>query len=84
MHPQNYTATHTLTFIHVQMFLAQSAGATKYTDRISAEGVKLPCNKGPGLDIEKSDGEASLMRNAEYPFIAITPKSTLARNGTTW
>ena len=27
---------------------------------------------------------AGALGNAEYPFIAIAPKSTLTRNGSTW
>ena len=42
-------------------------------------GVR-PLNKWPGYDSKQSDGEVPVMLgNAEYPFIAITPRSVLAR-----
>ena len=45
-------------------------------------GVDSP-NKYPGYDTKHSDGNGSL-GNAEYPFIAITPSSILAQNGSNW
>ena len=41
-------------------FVAQSAGAAKYTNCISAEG-KTPSNKCPEYDTKQSDGEAPVM-----------------------
>ena len=42
----------------------------------------------PGYDTKQSDAEIPVMLelwgNAEYSFIAITPRSTLARSGSTW
>ena len=63
--------------------IVQSAGAVEYTD---CRGVNPPpCNKCPGYDTKQPDGEIpALLGNAEYPFIAITPRSTLARSGSTW
>ena len=61
--------------------MAQSAGAVEYTDCISAEELNSS-NECPGYDTKKSDGEA--LGNAEYPFIAIIPRSNLARSGITW
>ena len=47
-----------------------------------------PPNDCPGYDTKQSDGEVpamlELMGNMEYPFIAIAPRSTLARSGSTW
>ena len=60
---------------------AQSAEAEEFTNSISLEGLVLP--KGfPGYDIKKSDNETDL-RNVEYHIIAITPRSTLTRSGST-
>ena len=67
--------------------LAHSAGAVEYTDCISAEGSDPP-KECPRYDIKQSDGcgssNAEALVNAEYPFIAITPRSTLARSGSNW
>ena len=41
--------------------LAQSAGAVKYTDGTSAEGVRPPPNECPGYDTKQSDGEVPAM-----------------------
>ena len=63
--------------IYSYVFLAQSAGATEYTDYFSAEGKKLPApNECPECDTKQSE--------SEYPFIAIAPRSTLVRSGSTW
>ena len=56
--------------IKPDFFIAQSAGAIKYTDCTSA------------YDTKQSD--AGALGNAEHPFIAISRRSTLARNGSTW
>ena len=37
----------------------------------------------PRYDTKQSDGEAAALGNAEYRFIDITPRSTLARSGDT-
>ena len=51
------------------------AGVVKYTDCISVEEQ----------DNKKTDGEApvisELFGNVEYPFTAITPRSSLAQSG---
>ena len=54
-------------------FTALSAGVVEYTNCIS------PSNKCPGYDTKPSDGEALVLGlwGMEYPFIAITPSSTL-------
>ena len=44
-------------------------------------------NECPGYGTKLSDGEASgpgVFQNMEYPFIAIAPKSTLTRSGSTF
>ena len=41
--------------INSKKWLAQSAGAVKYTNCISAEGLDSP-NECPGYDIKQSDG----------------------------
>ena len=65
------------------MNLAQSAGAVEYTDCTSAERVRK--NECPGYDTKQSDGEVPVMLglwgNAEHPFIAIAPRSTLLSMG---
>ena len=42
----------------------------------------------PGYDTKQSDPKAlamlELLGNTEYPFIAITPRSTLAWSGSSW
>ena len=64
--------------------VAQSAGAVEYTDCFPAERLD-PHNECPGYDTKQSDGEdpAGALGNAEYPFIAIAPRSILARSGST-
>ena len=50
-------------------------------------GVRPSPNKCPEYDTKQSDGEVPAMLelwgNAEYPFIAIAPRSTLSRSGST-
>ena len=41
---------------HLNLCIAQSAGAVEYTDCTSAEGVRPPPNECPGYDIKQSDG----------------------------
>ena len=67
--------------------LAHLARAVEYTDCISEEvsDTPTPTNECPGCDTKEYDGEApvilKLLGNAEYPFIAIAPRSTLAWSG---
>ena len=76
------------TIIWYQLFLsnsntAQVAGAVEYTNCISAERwwVSPPSlNKWSGFDTKPSDGA---LKNVEYPFIAIAPRSTLTQSGGT-
>ena len=42
-------------------------------------------NESPGYDTKHSDGDVpGVLGNAEHPFIAFAPRSTLAWNGSTW
>ena len=66
--------------------IAQSAVAVEYTDRTSAEGQKpqrVPCLWHETIWWWGSSNVGAL-GNAEYPFIAIAPRSTLARSDSTW
>ena len=72
----------------VHTTFAQSAGAVEYTDYTSAEGKTPPTNECPGYNTKKiwwrGPSNAGDLENVEYPFIAIAPRSTLARRGSTW
>ena len=64
--------------------MAQLVGASKYIDCISAEGLDFS-NECRGYDTKQSDDETSgALGNAEYPFIALAPRFTLAWSGGTW
>ena len=61
------------------LVLALLAGAVEYTDWIFTDY--------PRDDIKPSDVECLVneaLRNAELPFISITPWSILIRRGSTW
>ena len=62
-----------------KLYVAESAEAM--------EGQEHSRNEWPGYDTKKSDGEVLIMMElwgfAEYPFIAIAPRFTLARSGST-
>ena len=66
---------------------AQSAGAVEYSDRFSAEDKNPTPNECPGYDTKQSDGEVPAMLELwgmrSTPFIAIAPRSTLLRSGST-
>ena len=50
-------------------------------------GVRPFPNECSGYDTKQSDGEVhdtEILGNADYPFIAIIPRSILARSGSTW
>ena len=71
--------THTYTYI-----LAQSAGAAKYADCFSAEG--LDPNECPYMALNHLMVRLQYARalgDAEYLFIAIAPRYTLAWSGST-
>ena len=53
-------------FVHHFYFVAQSVEAVEYADYASAQGLTSSCNKCRGA-----------LGNVEYPFIFITPRSTL-------
>ena len=65
--------------------MAQLAGALEYTDCISTEGWDSS-NECPNMTLIWwwGSSNARALRNAEYPFIAIAPRYTLARSGSTW
>ena len=63
---------------------AQSAGDVEYTDYFSAKGVRSSANECPRYDTKQSEGEVPVMENAEHPFFAIAPRSSLDWNGSTW
>ena len=51
-------------------------------------GVRSPTNECPWYDNKKiwwwGSSNAGALGNAAYPFIAIAPRSTLVRSGSTW
>ena len=47
-------------------------------------GVIPPHNGYPGYDTKQSDSDVGGMGNAVHVFIAIAPRSILARSGSTW
>ena len=63
----------------VNILIAQSVGTVEYTDCSSAEGKTPPPDECPGYDTKQSNGEVPVM--LEHPFIAITPRPTLAWSG---
>ena len=66
------------------------AGAVEYTSYFSTErqDPQPDTNEFPGYDIKQSGSEVLVkigaLGNAEYLFIAIAPRSTVARIGSTW
>ena len=63
---------------------AQSAGAVEYIDYTSAEGLHLPPTSVQDMTLNKfGSSNARALGNTEHPFIAIAPRSTLARRGST-
>ena len=66
--------------------MSQLAGTVEYTDCISVEGYDSP---RVSWIWHKAiwwwgSSNAGALGNAEYPFIAIAPKSTLAQSGSIW
>ena len=57
-----------------------SAEALKNANCTIAKGYYPNINECAGYDIKHSNGEAPVV-NMEYQFIAIIPRSTLAKNG---
>ena len=66
----------------------QLAGGMKNTPIASLQRVKTPAKVCLGYDTKQSDGcgssNAGALGNAEYPFIAIAPRSTFIRSDSTW
>ena len=50
--------------------------------QLLCRGVR-PHNECPSYDTKQSES-AGTLENVEHPFIAITPRSTVARSGCTW
>ena len=70
------------TVLTLTLGIAQLAGAVEYTDCTSAEGEDPPHpNECPDMTLKN---DAGALGNAEHPFITVTPRSTLARSGSTW
>ena len=71
--------------ILIKMMVAQSAGAVQFPDCSSAGG-KTP-SRSVLYVTKQSDGEAPVMLELwgmkSAPFVAITPRFTLARSGST-
>ena len=67
--------------------VALSAGAAEYTDCISVE-EQGSLNECPGYDTKQFESEAPVMqefgRMRCTPFIAIAPRFTMTRSGSTW
>ena len=59
--------------------MAQSAGAIRYTDCTSADGVWPTTNECPVMTLRILIGSSNdgALGSAEYSFIAIAPRSTL-------
>ena len=68
---------------YLSFFPVPSAGAVDYTDCISGEGSDSSTLTSV-LDITLNNLMVRLQENAEYPFIAIAPRSTLNRSGSNW
>ena len=62
--------------------------AVEYTDCPSGEGQDTPLNECSGYNTKQSEGEVPVILELcgmqSTPFIAIAPRSTLARSGSTW
>ena len=62
--------------------IAQSAGAVEYTDCTSASEKTSSTSV---LDLILNNLTViDALRNAEYPFIGLAPRSTLTQGGSTW
>ena len=72
---------------NTQLQLTQSAGAIEYTECISAEKLVPALNECHGYDTKQSDVEARVMLELWEIWstsIAIAPRLTLSRSGSTW
>ena len=76
-----------ISYLKPYVYMAQLAGVVEYTDCISVE-AKTSLMSVLDYDTKQSDGEApgilELWGNAEYRFIVIDPKFSLAGRGSTW
>ena len=69
-----------------QLFHGQVSWSCRIRQLHLCGGLSHP-NQCSGYDTKQSDGEASnvgALRNAEYPFIVIAPRSILARSVSAW
>ena len=67
--------------------VAQSAGAVEYTDCISAKCYPPPATSVLYMTLNNRMvrfKKCWALNNAMYPFLALAPRSTLARSGSTW
>ena len=73
---------------HPFIAFAQSAWAVEYTDCKSTERWDPSHNECPRYDTKQSDGKVPVMLELwgmrSTPFIAIAPRFTQARSGSTW
>ena len=72
--------------IYLSIYLSQPVNqlsqlGLQNTSTASLPGIR-PQNKYLGYNIKLSN--TGVLENAEYPFIAITPRFTLVRSGNTW
>ena len=67
--------------VKLQSGIVQSAGTVEYTNWFSADP---PPTSVLDYDNKQSDGNTETLEDAEYPFIAIPPWSTLSQIGSTW
>ena len=65
-------------------FAALMAGAVKYTNFISEEGQDPPPTSVLDMTLNNLIVRLQSLGNAEYLFIAIALRSTLAQSGSTW
>ena len=74
----------TVTFMFHSFFHCPFGWGCRIHQLVLCWGVRLPHNEWPGYDTKQSDCEITALGNAEYPFIAIAPRSILAHSGSTW
>ena len=74
-------------FCWILFYETQSVGTVDYIDFISAGGVRHPQRVYISWHSTiwwRGSRNAGIWGNAEYPFIALAPRSTLAWRGSTW
>ena len=77
-----------LFFPYIYIYIAQSSGAVEYNDSTSVEGLNYPPQPVSWIWHKTiwwwGSSNAGNLGNAEYPFISIATRSTLAQIGSTW